>query len=478
MRKKNVVVILCDQMQQRAVMQEGKAKMPNLKALQLDAITFSNAHTVNAICSPSRASLITGVLPHNHGMVDCTHTVPAYRAEYDYRLRTLPNVLKDAGYELGYYGKWHIERSYDLSRFGFCSYETEHDIPKKQVHYLDKLSIHNEGYKDFTLCGVYQEGIEASEEHYLFSKAENFITERKHEDKPFCLFVSAYAPHDPYMVPKDLYDRYKDEEITVPGSWDGHECKRPVFYERLHEVWKDFGPEAIRKAIRCYYAYCSLVDEEMGKLLAFLKREGLYDDTLVLFLADHGDMAGAHGLFCKGVPAYEEGYGIPLALKMPGMLHAGERCAAYVCTCDILPTILDVLDIPWDGGRLDGSSMMPYVDDEGKCGESSSLAEFHGQRYSYTQRIIWYKGLKYVFNGFDRDEMYDLSADPEELHNLIDDPLYEGKKKQLVSLMWKKMEESGDWAMQDAQYCMHRLFPVGPGQVPVGENFKMFNTGF
>ena len=72
---------------------------------------------------------------------------------------------------------------------------------------------------------------------------------------------------------------------------------------------------------------------------------------------------------------------------------------------------------------------------------------YHGQRYSYTQRIIWYKGLKYVFNGFDRDEMYDLSADPEELHNLIDDPLYEGKKKQLVSLMWKKMEESGDWAM-------------------------------
>ncbi|MDD7200397.1 MAG: sulfatase-like hydrolase/transferase [Sphaerochaetaceae bacterium] len=477
MKKKNIVIILSDQMQQKTVMDESKAIMPNLRNLQKNAVTFCNAHSVNAICSPSRASMLTGLLPHNHGMVDCTHTVPAYRSEYDYSLHTLTNELHDAGYVLAHYGKWHIERSYDLHKFGFSAYETERQIPKKQVHYLDKVTIHNEGYRDYTLCGIYQEGPESSEEHYMVSKAIDFVEAQKEGDNPFCLVVSAYAPHDPYMVPRCIYDLYDNHDITIPGTWE-KDGQRPVIYDRLHEVWKSLSPSDILKAIRCYYSYCSLVDEEMGRLIDCLKQNDLYDDTLILFLADHGDLVGSHGLFCKGVPSYEEGYSIPLVVKFPEGKGKGLECKAYASSCDILPTILDVEGLGWRGGKLDGMSLVPFVDNPEMCDDSYSIAEFHGQRYSYTQRIIWHKQLKYVFNAFDRDCLYDLCNDPEEKYNLIDDPAFEEQKKTLVSLLWKKIVESGDWSMQDAQYCMHRLLPVGPGEVPMGDNFKRFNLGF
>lgn len=477
MKQKNIVIFLCDQMQQKAVMDESKAFMPNLRSLRRDAVTFCNAHSVNAICSPSRASLLTGLLPHNHGMVDCTHTVPPYRSEFDDTLPTLTNELHDAGYVLAHYGKWHIERSYDLQKFGFGSYETERQIPKKQVHYLDKVVIHNEGYRDYTLCGVYQEGAEASEEHYMVSKAIDFVQAQKDGDKPFCLVVSAYAPHDPYMVPQRMYDLYDKREIKIPDNWEKCE-QRPSICNRLHEVWENLSSSDIVKAIRCYYSYCSLVDEEMGRLFDYLKQNDLYDDSLILFLADHGDLVGNHGLFCKGVPSYEEGYSIPFVMKLPQGKAKGQECGAYASSCDILPTVLDVEGLPWHGGKLDGMSLVPFIEHPEKCSDSFSIAEFHGQRFSYTQRIVWHKQLKYVFNAFDRDCLYDLRNDPEEMHNLIDDPAYEEQKKELVSLLWKKIVASGDWSMQDAQYCMHRLLPVGPGEVPMGDNFKRFNLGF
>lgn len=476
MNQPNIVVLLSDQMQQRAVLQEDSGCiMRNLKELRADGVTFPNAHTVNPICSPARASLITGMLPHNHGMVDCTHTVPEYRSKFNTALPNLPKLLKEAGYNTCYYGKWHIERSYKLENFGFDEYETELKIPKRELTPVSRVTVQTEGYRDNTVAGVYAEGEDISEEHYIYDRAMNYIDRHLSDDKPFCAFVSTYAPHDPYVIPKEIYDLY-DESVALPESWTDNLEDRPAIYRRLQRVWKDVSEEQVRQIIRCYYGYCTLVDVQIGRLMTYLKEKGVYDNTVIVMLSDHGDMVGGHGLFCKGVPAFEEDYAIPLVMKLPAEECRGMECAVYADTCDVMPTVLSAAGIPYDA-VLDGKNLLPYIKGE-EHGETYTLAEFHGQRFSYTQRVVWSRGMKYVYNTFDEDELYDLKKDPRETKNLSDDPAYQKEKRRLAGLMWRRVIETNDWSLRDSHYFMHRIAPIGPCSEGSGKDFGIYNKTF
>ena len=174
-RKKNVIVLLCDQLQKRVTDPDHICIMENLSRLREDSVSFTQAHAANAICSPSRASLMTGKLPHNHGMVDCAHTVPAFRADYDSSLDTLSRRLKAADYRTAYYGKWHVERTYDLGQYGFDEYETEMDLPVFHLTPVSKVMIRTEGYRDKTICGTFSEDQKSTEEYYIYSKAMDFM---------------------------------------------------------------------------------------------------------------------------------------------------------------------------------------------------------------------------------------------------------------------------------------------------------------
>lgn len=474
---KNIIFLISDQMQRRSVLEDPRRIMPNVEKLRADSIDFVNMHTVNAICSPARASMLTGMLPHNHGMVDCTHTVPKYRADFNAELQTLPQILKDNGYSICYYGKWHVERSYKLEDFGIDEYETEHDIPKASLTPVKRITVSTPGYRTSTVAGIYEEDETASEEHYVYSKAMDFIKRHADDDHPFCAFISTYAPHDPYVVPLSVYKMYDGISFDVPDNWDTGTEGKPSIYKRLHEVWSGLTDDEIKDVIRCYYSSCTLVDLQVRRLMDFLKESGLYDDTLIVFTSDHGDMAGSHGLFCKGVPAFEDVYSIPLLVKPSGTgLKPGE-CDVYADTCDILPTVVELAGIRWQG-KADGKSLVPYMEGKSSAG-TYSLAEFFGQRYSYTQRIVWSDGYKYVFNAFDNDELYDLGKDPGENVNLAADPKYSGIKEKLCALMWKRIEETDDWSMRDAQYFLHRFAPVGPNDGDhLSSRFSMFNKAF
>ncbi|MDD4012063.1 MAG: sulfatase-like hydrolase/transferase [Sphaerochaetaceae bacterium] len=478
---KNVIFVISDQMQRYAALESPVCKMDGLRRLCREGVEFPNAHTVNPICSPARASLITGKLPHNHGMVDCTHTVPEYRAQYDRTSKSLPEALKDSGYHISYYGKWHIERSYKLEDFGIDEYETEKAIPKARTTPISRIVIKTKGYKDSTICGVYEEDESHSEEHYIYDRTMAFIDKhldsRESCDKPFCSFISTYAPHDPYVVPKEVYDLYEGVDFRVPEDWEDEKTQRPMIYHRLHEVWRDLTQEQIKTMIRCYYSACTLVDIQLQRLVSFLKDRGIYQDTMIVFLSDHGDMVGSHGLFCKGVTAFEQQYSIPLVMKLPQERHAGLRCMAYADTCDVLPTVLDELGIPALKG-IDGKSLLPFLSSDA-LHSSYSVAEFFGQRYSYTQRVIWSEGFKYVFNAFDYDELYDLNRDPGETTNLISDPGLDAVKEKLVSLIWQRARETQDTYILDAQYFMHRFLPIGPSTGnQASAQFEMYNKTF
>lgn len=476
-RKPNIIFLLEDQQQAKAIENGNFCITPNIEQLKLDSVVCTQAHTCNAICSPSRATLMTGVLPHRHGMVDCTHTVPPYRAHFDGTLDTVSQALKDSGYAMAYYGKWHVERSGKLENFGFDEYETETMLPKFHLTPIEKVTVRTPEYADRIICGVFSEDSGSTEESYIYGKAIDFIENHKGNEAPWCTFISTYAPHDPYSVPKEIYDQYENVFIPLPESFEDTMEDKPAVYRRLRSVWKNMTMDEIRMILRCYYSYCTLVDTQIGRLVDYLKGTGQYENTLIVYLSDHGDMMGAHGLFCKGVPAFEEIYHIPLFFKLPDSRHRGRRVGQYISTQDVAPTVLQIADARPLHGEIHGESVLPWIVGE-TCMGRTCFAEFFGQRFAYTQRIFWKDGFKYVFNTFDYDELYHLDDDSNELVNEINNPRYQELVRQMASEMWNVMKKTGDITMIDAEYYVLRFAPVGPGEKQADDSYNIYNKVF
>lgn len=477
MDKPNIIFFIQDQMQQRVLNKESGCIMPNVQELIKDSIYYSKAYTCNAICSPSRASLMTGTLPHVHGMVDCTHTVPNYRAEYDDSLDTMTQAFHDEGYHVSYYGKWHIERTHQLEKFGIDTYKTEKHIPDFDITMEEQVTLTTPGYADKMVCGVFSEKSQCTEEHYIYEEAIKDIEQSRIGNKPFCTFISTYAPHDPYCVPREVYNMYEGDNFELPKSFYDSMEDKPAIYRRMRDALSGLTEEDFREAMRCYYSYCSLVDIQIGKLIRYLKEKNMYDNTMIVFMADHGDMMGAHGLMMKSIPPFEEVYNIPLIMKLPNQEKSGMQADFYINTYEIAPTVLELAGVRSLRGEKAGTSMVPWINGE-KTDMHYGFAEFFGQRYAYTQRIYWEDSMKYVFNAFDEDELYDLEKDPNELKNLDKSPEYQDKKRELCKKMWECVKKTGDTSLADAEYYLMRFAPIGPGEKTQNDEYSIYNKKF
>lgn len=457
-RKTNLIVILTDQFSSLLLDDESPCPLENLNRLKADSLSFSRYYTCSPICSPARGSIMTGLYPHTHGMVDLTNAVPKYRADFDASREMLSSLLRDNGYHCGYFGKWHIERSYDLGSYGFEEYLTERELPMFSHKITERVVIEQEGYEPLTLAALYSDVENEGEEAYLCSKALDFA--QRHKKEPFALFVSTYAPHDPYLGEEGIVRRLCQEKIRLPGSfYDDIFADKPNLYKRLRQVWEQLDEEEVRKVIACYYAYAHELDLQIGRLIDGLKSMGLYEDSVIIFTTDHGDAMGAHGCFNKNAIPMEEVYRIPLLIKAPSIVP-GETPLPVSCV-DLAPTLANLMKLPGFSRAIDGESILGLLDRETET-PRTLMAEYHGLRYGYSQRIVWWDRFKYVFNTFDFDECYDLEKDPQELNNLVNVPEYQDTIKGLCRKMWEKEDASGDNTMMQAQYFPHRLAPVGP----------------
>jgi arylsulfatase A-like enzyme len=192
-----------------------------------------------------------------------------------------------------------------------------------------------------------------------------------------------------------------------------------------------------------WYGYTTLIDDEVARLLDALEALGLADDTAVFYTSDHGGMVGAHGLCDKGPHMYDEEIRIPLVARLPGVTSGG-RSDAIVYNMDLMPTILDIAgaDTP---GDLDAKSLMPVLRGEAdEVREPVAYVEFHGHQGPYSQRLVRTNDVKYVFNAPDRDELYDLNADPGEMRNLIGDPGRASVLEEMRRMLLKHIIETGD----------------------------------
>jgi choline-sulfatase len=465
MTQPNLLFLMTDGQRADTVGPGTLCHMPNLNELATNGARFDRCYAPNPICSPTRASLMTGLLPHSHGMVDCTHTVEPYRAKLKADLPFWSQALQAAGYHTGYFGKWHIERSQRLENFGFDTYEVEsyHKLQglverDEQMH--PRGMVQQKGYRDFLLYGVVDGPVEATPEYQLYSDGIQFLEQAAQDpSRPWALFLSSEAPHDPWVVPRTYYERYDPVSIPRPPSFDDDLSGRPAIYRRLQRIWRQLEWHQFAQAIACHYAFCSLVDDQIGRILATLRASGQAENTIVVFTADHGDYLGAHRLMLKGVPAFEEAYRVPLILSGPGV-PAGRQVEEIVSLIDLAPTLIGLTT----GGHFpcQGRSLLPLLQPQVSEWRSQAFAEFHGQRFFYTQRVLWQDNYKYVFNGFDEDELYDLEADPHEMHNLAQNPPHRSVLEQMAGRMWEITRQTGDFNMYQAQYGMFRFAPVGP----------------
>ncbi len=462
----NVLFLMTDHTNAQAIAPESQCLTPYLDALAAEGRRFGRCYTTNAICSPARASLMTSTYPSTHGMWDCTHTqraewvdVPADRFVY------FSQHLADAGYRNAYFGKWHVEQSNQLEDFGWDVYDLRCASARGNAFADSEVIVPKEGYPDYLLAGVSTD--DEPRTHPAFDRGIEFIRQHARGDRshqPFFCFVSTAEPHDPYVPPKPFFDRYNLDAIQLSPTLHDEPIGKPEVIRRMRAVWRDLTDADWRRISAAYWAVITFIDNEVGRIIHTLKETGQYENTIIVFTSDHGDMLGGHGLITKGVgTSYEEVYNIPLIIRVPEMTNGCEDDQALTSLVDLAPTLLDLCGAE-PLGSAQGKSLCPRLEGKANAHEyRDAYAEFFGQRFVYTQRIVWHDNWKYVFNPGGIDELYNLEEDPHERCNLAEEPIHREMLLEMTRRMWRKMKQIGDDSLFNTQYATLRTAPIGPG---------------
>lgn len=481
MPKPNILFLMTDQMQAAVLDPSHPCKTPNIDRLASKGVRFTRAYTPNAVCSPARASLMTGLLPHNHGVLAVTHTVDKDQARLRNDKPHWSQELDRAGYLTGYFGKWHIDEHQPLQYFGWqINGEVGHGDIRSELFFRKKEEIQrafpstpsysvkhyydsSTGYKPTLFYGATNVPMEARSMGIITSLGLDFLDKALADDRPWCCFVSVPEPHDPFIAGNQALEQYDIDKLPLSPSAHDELAGRPNIYRRAARIWKDLTDRQRREAAACYYASITETDQQFGKLIDRVDKAGKLDNTIVILTTDHGELLGAHGLYCKNFSASEEIYNIPLVIAGPGTARNTTTCAR-VGLHDLCQTILELTGskpflVP------DSRSFLPVLQNP-KRHEKDFLrgfAEYFGGRMILTQRVVWDDNWKFVFNGFDFDELYNLDQDPHETNNMAESPDCQEKLKQMTLQMWQHVKETGDHTLLNCHYPTLRIAPYGPG---------------
>jgi choline-sulfatase len=435
--KPNILSIQVDQMTPFLTGAYGHpvVKTPNLDRLVREGVRFDAAYTPHPVCAPARACMITGKRVSTVEAWDNAALLPADEP-------TMAHYLTNAGYDTVFSGKMHFVGPDQLhgfrarflsniypSDFRWVSMMTKYGRPGNQA----ATYVGND-----VQVGRWNNALSFDEEAqlrsiaYLNAKGEAKLRAQASGDvpQPFFLFTSFHHPHERFWPPEEFWAMYKDEEIAVPTFPDNLEATYSELdrwlndYHGVHreEMLKD--PESMRRMRRAYYALVTYVDQKVGELLDALEKNGFLDNTFIVFSSDHGDMLCEKGMVQKRT-FYEWSARVPLIMRFPDQWKAGTVVNAPVSLIDLLPTFLDLAEVPVDV-RLpyDGRSLISLLD--GSDDEDwEAFSENHSDSMVEAPCVMLRRGrFKYVYiHGYD-DQLFDLEEDPGEWHNLVQDPAY------------------------------------------------------
>ncbi len=466
-QKPNILLILTDQQATHTLSTYGApvARSPQIDQLAADGVRFDRAYTPCALCTPARASLLTGLYPHNHGALYNTGVYLRFDEQQTGEgLTAYPPLLKQAGYRTGYAGKWHAGIAHKAEDVGFEGFSLpDYGSIRTETGYLQHLKEIGQAepkrHIEFVAEGgpVEQSGgnisgwitgtVESSPCHYIADCALEQLETYSTGEEPWFLAVNFWEPHAPYLPSEDYKDRYDPKTIREWASFRDNLTNRPALHRILRDSIfpgaRDASWENWALAISRYYAQAAMVDFQVGRILDSLKEHNLYEDCLIIFASDHGESIGVHGgAFDKGGMAYEEIYRIPMIVKQPGNQQAGESRQSLVSLFDLAPTFCQCADTSMD--NIDARSLWSVLENGDSPGRDFLLSEDHGHRVPFGQRILWGTRYKYVWNLSDTDELYDLEDDPAELENRINDPALSTVRREFRNQLHKEVSTNGD----------------------------------
>jgi len=486
----NILIMMCDQLTPRVLScYDGPVDTPHIDRLAREGVRFTQATCPTPYCSPTRASFVTGVYPHTHGI---TQNVGWRQIGINKDDTTTEKILNADGYLTHFYGKWHL-----------VNHNIRPDMPYYPDHYrqypeyFDELADvwektkklgpehYQQWYKMYLPIEIWpklQKAVDAMGDcwkgnnyaqftsrmgrlklpvsKYFDVRVADLAVEKikyaQSKGKPFMVTCGFNSPHDPYALPSPYYEMFDPDKIELPAN-------RHVREERFEKEWArrtiadidkpGMGDPSMREFLRIYYGSVKLVDDQVGRILKTLEDLGQLDNTLILFTADHGDMIGGHGMTWKSTTAfYEEVVQVPLIIRYPSMFksHVNEMAVNHV---DYMPTILDILGKPIPE-YVQGQSLVPFM--TGKRDPSTAYP------YKFSERIqqhpkaerkilpttkgsfmIRGQGWKYISYHEGDEYLYNLKDDPGEVTNLIDNPKYQPIRAKLSKELKAWLKRTG-----------------------------------
>ncbi len=449
-RRPNVLLILTDDQRADALGVGGNKhlKTPHIDRLAHEGVLFKNAFCTTSLCSPSRASILSGRYAHSHGVVDNF-------TEYPHDLPSFPRVLQAAGYDTAYIGKWHMGENNDEPRPGFDWFVTH----KGQGRYHDT---------EFNFNGQRRETVKGYYTTVVTDMAVDWLKQRR-ADRPWMLMVGHKASHSFYIPEAKYAHAFDGVRVPYPETAFMLEDKPAWIKERLptwhgiygplfdwRKVFPDARPEAVKDFEAMTHAYwgtlCS-VDDSMGRLYRLLEERGELEDTIIVYMSDNGILNGEHGMVDKRT-MHEASIRIPLLVRYP-KLTAPDRpkvIEQQVLTHDVAPSILELCEAP-PLKRIHGRSWAKLVRRGDPDWRTSWYYYYNYEKqFPYTPNVrgIRTDQWKYMHyphgdGGPDRHmaELYNVEFDPEERHNLIANPKYAPVVRRLRDELARLMADTG-----------------------------------
>lgn len=443
-QRPNVVFILIDDLRYDtfAFMDHPFMETPHIDRLATGGMQFSNAFVTTSLCSPARASFLTGQYMHNHTVVDNADLMPQGTV-------TFPQLLQRAEYRTAFIGKWHMGGSSDAPRPGFDHW----------------VSFRGQGTYAAGKQFLNVNGKQVPRQKYMTDELTDYAVQwlqGQTADQPFLLYLSHKGVHGLYDPAERHRDRYRDKQVVPPPTMADtaeNNAGKPMWVQDQRNSWHGvefpYHGRSGQSIAEMYRHYCEMIlsiDDSVGRVMQALREKGLEDRTLVLFTSDGGHLWGEHGLIDKRC-AYEESMRIPLLAYGADLVEPGTRCDAIVANIDVAPTVLELAGIEppaWiDGQSLAGLLTDPRGVDSWR---KSLLYEYYWEPAfpqtptTFALRTDRYKLIQY-HGIWDTDELYNLVEDPNEMHNLIAEGEHQALIAKLRQQLHERLRETGGLAI-------------------------------
>lgn len=436
----NVLLIMADQLRKDALGAYGNpvVRTPHLNALAATGVRFENCWVQHAACMPSRACIFTGRYPMAHRVR--SNGVPLSEHE-----TTMAHVFARNGYRTGGAGKFHFLPHYPYRSplpmmenhpgpyYGFQEFHLGED-GRSGEHWVWIQRTHPEYHN----VPDHKIPLELHNSHWSTSHTIDFIRTCAKQREPFFAFCSFVDPHHSYNPPFPYREMYRKQDMPEPIGREGElDDKPPKLKTRMKKREGVRGDVAYNRTQ--YYGEVTFIDDSIGRILKALDELGLRDDTLIVFIADHGDMLGDHGLYFKGL-AYPQSANVPLLFNWPARVKSGKVVNGIVQEIDLLPTIMELTGLETPPGVQGRSQAKLLTTDSADTGQEYAYIEHAGSDYSL-------RSLKWRFTaypGHDYGELYDVQKDLHEFHNLWDGPRHARLKHELTQKLLARIVETRD----------------------------------